>query len=247
MDSNADAHYGQNDPFGEDFFLPPHPEELRARAQQVRQDNQDAIRHYVELVLWGMLDRPDLVRLLVAVFWLWEDIETEWLAEACYMSVRDTIEVAEAKSPIAFNCLDCGVELPIGGRQHLIDRLRSYKAFHKGETQGAPRALLCAGCIKRRDQNDKRQRNVNQKRYRAILRDYRNGSYAERRMKKEWEMLKKEVHSRDDYRCRMCNRKDLHLHLHHRTYVGYAQERLEDLITLCEGCHFLFHAHSEVS
>jgi hypothetical protein len=76
VDSNPEAPYGQNNPFGENFFLVPHPDELQARAQQVRQDNQDAVRHYVELVLWGMIDRPDLVRLLVAVLWLWEDTET---------------------------------------------------------------------------------------------------------------------------------------------------------------------------
>jgi 5-methylcytosine-specific restriction endonuclease McrA len=157
------------------------------------------------------------------------------------MSVRDTIETAEAESPIAFNCLDCGVELPIVGRQHLINRLRSYKAFHKGETQGIPRALLCAGCLKRRDKDDKRQRRLDQRRYRLIINDHRKGSYEERRMKEEWGMLKKEVHSRDSHRCRICNREDLPLHLHHRTYVGYAQEMLEDLITLCEECHFLFH------
>jgi 5-methylcytosine-specific restriction endonuclease McrA len=240
--------YGQNDPFGEDFFLVPYPEELQARAQQIRQDNQDASQHYVELVLGGMSDRPDLVKILVALLWLWEDIETEWLAEACAMSVRNICEVAEAESPIAFNCLDCGVELPPGDRQQLINRLRSYKAFLKGGNQCTPpRVLLCAGCIKRRDKDDERQRNVDQKRYRAMLRDYRMGSYEGRRTKEEWEILKKQVHSRDGYRCRICNRNDSPLHLHHRTYRTYAEERLEDVITLCADCHGLFHAYSRVS
>ena len=163
------------------------------------------------------------------------------------MSVRDTIEVAEAESPVAFNCLDCGVELPIVGRQHQIDRLRSHKAFIKGETQGIPRALLCAGCLKRRHKDEKRQRTVDEKRSRAIFRDHRNGSYGERRTTKEWELLKKAVHSRDGYRCRMCNRDDLPLHVHHRTYNNYAEEPLEDLITLCADCHGLFHSYSKVS
>jgi hypothetical protein len=64
LNSNPNGPFGQNDPFGEDPFLPPHPEELRARAQQVQHDNQDAIRHYVELLAWGMLDRPDLERVM---------------------------------------------------------------------------------------------------------------------------------------------------------------------------------------
>jgi hypothetical protein len=53
-------------------------------------------------------------------------------------------EVAEAESPVAFNCLDCGVELPIIDRQHLIDRLRSYTALQEGKNQGTPRARCSA-------------------------------------------------------------------------------------------------------
>jgi hypothetical protein len=145
LDDTQNWPNGQNDPFGEDPVLPLHPEELRARAQQVRQNNQDAIRHYVELLAWGMLDRPDLRKILIALLYLWEDMETEWLAEACYMSVRNTCELAEAESPVAFNCLDCGRELPLIGRQHLIDQLRSYKAVHKGEKQGPPEHCSAQG------------------------------------------------------------------------------------------------------
>jgi 5-methylcytosine-specific restriction endonuclease McrA len=247
MDNNLGLPDGQNGPFGEEFFLVPYPEELRARAQQIRQDNQDAIQHYVELMLWGMSDRPDLVKTLVALLWLWEDIETEWLAEACYMSVRNICELAEAEVPIAFNCLDCGVELPISDRQHLIDQHRSYKTLRKVENQSNPRALLCVGCAKRRDEDEKKQRTLDQHRYRAIFAEYRKRPYPERRRTREWQILKKQVFRRDGYRCRMCNRNDLPLHPHHRTYETYAEESLEDLITLCAGCHGLFHSYSEVS
>jgi 5-methylcytosine-specific restriction endonuclease McrA len=244
---SSDAPNWQNDPFGEDFFLIPYPEELRVRAQQLRQDNQDAVHLYVELVLWGMRDRPDLVRVMIALLWLWEDIVTEWLAEACDTSIRNICEIAEAESPLTFNCLDCGVELPTEDRQHVIDLYRSYKTFHKGQNQGTPRALLCVGCTRRRDKDDTQQRTLDQRRYRAIIRNVRKGSYGERRTSDEWRILKKQVHSRDDYRCRMCNRDDLPLHVHHRTYKTYAEERLADLITLCAKCHGLFHSLSEVS
>jgi 5-methylcytosine-specific restriction endonuclease McrA len=247
MDTNSVTPFGQNDPFGEDFFLPPHPEELRVWAKNAHQDNQDAIHLYVDLLVWGMLDNPDQLKLLIALLYLWEEVETEWLAEAGSMSVRDTCEVAEAESPVAFNCVDCKRELPILDRQHQIERLRSHKTYHRGETQGIPRELLCARCIKRRGKDEERQRELDQRRYRAIIRDHRKGSYGARRMKKEWEMLKKEVHSRDGYRCRMCNRDDLPLHVHHRTYNKYAEEPLEDLITLCADCHGVFHSYSKVS
>ena len=148
---------------------------------------------------------------------------------------------------MTFNCLDCGRKLPIDDRQHVIEQYCSYKTFHKGQNQGTPRALLCAGCTKRKVEDENRQRIVDQERYRSIIRDHRKGSYGERRMKEEWGILKKQVHSRDGYRCRMCNRNDLPLHVHHRTYETYAEEKLEDLITLCAKCHGLSHSLSEVS
>ena len=71
--------------------------------------------------------------------------------------------------------------------------------------------------------------------------------YAERRQTKEWAILKKRIHHRDRYRCRLCGRDDVELHVHHCTYANYAQERLEDLITLCSECHHDFHFKSEAS
>ena len=245
--TNPDLVYGKDDPFEENFFLIPYPEELRARAQQVRQDNQDYIQHYVELVVWSLRDQPDLVRVVVALFWLWEDIETTWLAEACDTSVRNICEVAEGESPVTFNCLDCSTELPAISRQHQIDRLRNLKALHKGEIQGTPRLLLCPRCAKRKEEDDKRQQKLDQRRSRAMLRAYRQGSYEGRRASDEWDILKKEIHARDGHSCRVCNRNDLPLHLHHRTYVRYAEESLEDVITLCADCHGLFHEHRRVS
>jgi 5-methylcytosine-specific restriction endonuclease McrA len=45
----------------------------------------------------------------------------------------------------------------------------------------------------------------------------------------------------------MCGRDGVELHVHHCTYENYAQERLEDLITLCSECHNDFHFRSEAS
>jgi 5-methylcytosine-specific restriction endonuclease McrA len=56
-----------------------------------------------------------------------------------------------------------------------------------------------------------------------------------------------QIHRRDGYRCRFCNRNNGPLHVHHRTYATYAEERLEDLLTLCRGCHEYFHRLSEAS
>ena len=41
--------------------------------------------------------------------------------------------------------------------------------------------------------------------------------------------------------CFICGKKNLPLHLHHRTYKRLGKEKLNDLILLCENCHHLLH------
>ncbi len=84
-------------------------------------------------------------------------------------------------------------------------------------------------------------------RLQALLAEYRKAPYAERRRSKEWTVLRSYVFRRDGYRCKLCGRSDLPLHLHHNTYANYAAERLEDLITLCEVCHERHHRLEDAS
>jgi len=43
-----------------------------------------------------------------------------------------------------------------------------------------------------------------------------------------------------DHRCQLCNRT-LDLHVHHRTYERFGNERPADLTVLCGACHNAFH------
>src|SRR3712207_3559559 len=109
LDGNSAAWGAQNDPFGEDFFLGPPEEEIRARAEQVLRDNRDALRHLVEVVIWGALDQPDQLKVLMTLLWHWKDVEPKWVAEAAFMSVSDVRDIAEAQPAMNFPCLGCGV------------------------------------------------------------------------------------------------------------------------------------------
>lgn len=42
-------------------------------------------------------------------------------------------------------------------------------------------------------------------------------------------------------KCQLCNRGDITLHVHHRTYENIYKEKLADLIVLCENCHKMYH------
>ena len=250
-DGNSTAWGAQNDPFGDDFFLVPPEQELRARAVQMRQDNRDALRHHIELLVWGVQANTDLLGVFVSVLMHWKEIDPTWVADAACMSVGDVSRLAESEAMMDFNCLDCRVELPTVSRRQRIRMNNSLEALcGRGPEDHHLRDLLCKPCTKQRDDHDEAQRLLDDLRQRALLDEYRKRPYAERRESKEWAILKNQVLRRDRYRCRLCGEGDVVLHVHHATYKNYAAERLEDLITLCSVCHDRFHfgsAESEAS
>jgi hypothetical protein len=245
-DGEAGA-WGDPNSFGEDFYLVPHDEEIRVRIEQVAEDNQDALRHFVELAIWEALENPDLLRVLLSLLWLWEAVEPSWLAEASFRSVGDVRDLVESQPVMNFNCLYCKVELKPMNWQHRQRMYRSQKAYHRNVGDDAPTDLLCKTCIAQKADHAGDQRRLDELRQQALLAEYRERPYVERRRTKEWAILKRQVHRRDGYRCRLCNRDDVELHVHHRTYENYAQEKLEDLITLCKECHHDSHFKSEAS
>jgi 5-methylcytosine-specific restriction endonuclease McrA len=244
---NPDFWGDQNDPFGEDFFLLP-SEEIRARAEQILGHNQDALRHYVELAIWYAQDNPDLVKVLLSLLWLWEAVDPQWLAEASFMSVSDVRNLTESQPVMTFNCLDCGTELADKGRLQQIRMQHSTEQYCGDKANDAPPVtLLCSRCHQQIKYHEEQQAHLDRKRYQALLEEYRARPYADRRQTQEWKVLKRQIHRRDGYRCRLCGRDGAQLHVHHRTYATYAEERLEDLITLCRSCHEHFHFLSEAS
>jgi 5-methylcytosine-specific restriction endonuclease McrA len=248
-EDNADHRRYQSDPFGEDFNLVPHDEVINERVEQVAEHNRDALRHFVELAIWRAMDLDDRdhLKVLLSLLWLWDDIDPRWLAEASFMNVGDVRDLVESQAMITFNCLYCSVELKPMNVQHYRRMHRSQEAYRKDQGDDPPTDLLCKTCIAQRADHTEDQRRLDDLRQQALLADYRGRPYAERRQTKEWAILKRQVHRRDGYRCRLCGRDGVELHVHHRTYETYAEERLEDLVTLCRTCHEHFHFLSEAS
>jgi hypothetical protein len=238
----------QNDPFGEDFFLLPSEEEIRARAEQILGDNRDYLRFYIEQAIWYALDNPDLVKVLLSLLWHWETIDPKWLAEASFMTVSDVRNLTESQPVMTFNCLDCSTELADKSRLQEIGMQHSLEVYCGDKTKNAPPVnLLCGSCHQQRKDHAEQQADLDRRRYQALLEEHRERPYEDRRQTQEWKVLKKQIHRRDGYRCRLCGRDGAQLHVHHRTYATYAEERLEDLITLCRSCHEHFHFLSEAS
>ncbi len=250
MDGNSFADDWQNYLFGEDVFLPPYPEEVKERARIVREHNQNAIRHFVEALAWETFDHTELRRWLIPIFWRLEDVDPRWIAEAFGLNLRDVCTVVEGNSITSFNCLYCGRELRAEDKNHEALMSNSLKAVAcEGVAADSEYVtyLLCRDCNSDRAADEERQRLLDEERLQALIKEYRKNPYGERRQSEEWSVLKRRIHHRDGYRCRLCGRDDLTLHLHHCSYDNYAQEKLADLITLCEDCHRGFHLLSNVS
>ena len=250
FDGNASNPERQNDPFGGEEELLPYEEVLKATGKEQWQSNRDALRHIFEEVAWETFDQPELRRFVIWLVWYGcPYIDPSWIAEAFCMTVRNVCEVAESEAPFGFPCLQCGVERLDRSRKAWFTMQESLRAYWDGEEADPPRALLCRACIKLREERETQQRQLDQKRYSAIIRDHRQIPYEDRRATGEWDIIRRQVLLRDGYRCRVCNRhkSEVPLHVHHRTYKRYAQESLEDLITLCARCHGLFHQFGQVS
>jgi ssDNA-binding Zn-finger/Zn-ribbon topoisomerase 1 len=56
-----------------------------------------------------------------------------------------------------------------------------------------------------------------------------------------WEDKRIDALNYAEYKCQICYRNDIPLHVHHRTYERFKQERISDLVVLCRDCHAKFH------
>ncbi len=79
---------------------------------------------------------------------------------------------------------------------------------------------------------------VNFKRLR--MREKAISSYNEYLQSSIWDEKREDVLLRDDYTCQSCGDTQ-GLHVHHITYKRLGNERMEDLITLCDRCHEFEH------
>jgi hypothetical protein len=64
-------------------------------------------------------------------------------------------------------------------------------------------------------------------------------SYAEKLRDPRWQRRRLEIFQRDDWKCQLCSRTDLELHLHHlhRTTQDPWDEPDLHLLTVCQLCH----------
>lgn len=79
-----------------------------------------------------------------------------------------------------------------------------------------------------------------------ILEDYyhlifmKNRDYKNYLKTNHWKEKRKKVLKGAKFKCQLCSNTN-NLHVHHNTYKNIGNEKKEDLIVLCDGCHKKFH------
>jgi 5-methylcytosine-specific restriction endonuclease McrA len=68
--------------------------------------------------------------------------------------------------------------------------------------------------------------------------------YADYLDSEHWKARSNLARERDGRQCRDCGSKQ-NLNVHHLTYDRLGEERLDDLITLCRGCHLARHPQAK--
>jgi len=245
--TNPDSVYGKNNPF-EDEFLTPSSDVMRERAEWVREHNEEIVRHMVERMLWetwddAMYDPQLQTEIVIPYLYLQEDVKLSWIAETCFLDVRQVCEIVEANLKLTYHCLYCGEGLRIKNRQHLFRLRASLEAYCAGDVEESIAVLLCAApCAEERARDEadqKRLQDVHRKAQHAAIRAV---DYGDRRQTDAWNrQIRAIVLARAGYKCTDCGRSDRILDVHHNTYRNYGQEKLEDLTVLCRPCHTEWH------
>ena len=74
----------------------------------------------------------------------------------------------------------------------------------------------------------------------AFVKDYKQ-NYKQYLETEHWKSIRESKLKETGYKCQLCSKTDIKLHVHHNTYERIGDEDMNDLIVLCESCHKKFH------
>lgn len=96
---------------------------------------------------------------------------------------------------------------------------------------------------KRKKERERKQERLNQNRQ---TNNMKQTEYSELLKHPKWQKKRLEILEKDKFKCQLCKDEETTLHVHHKKYKPNLKPweyDSEDLITLCEDCHFIIGEH----
>jgi hypothetical protein len=121
--------------------------------------------------------------------------------------------------------------------QEIETRVTKAKRVRKAKTQKAERDKAMVNHLDKKKTLEERD---------ARIKELRAMPYVEYLQTSEWKNKRLKTLKRSGYHCQLCNKSDVMLNVHHRTYERLGCERIGDLITLCHDCHEKFHKNGKL-
>lgn len=188
--------------------------------------------------------RPHTDSPVSVAYWQTElSVETLIRRYAPSASVAHFYKVAGPAS-IGLRCADCGEERVATSRSDAVVALTTSSPHI--DRWGRDRRYRCRPCERVKQVQKLREDGDRRKAEAARVEELRWMPYREYLGTDDWSERRKSVIRRAGFRCQVCASEG-RLHVHHRTYVNRGNERPEDMIALCAGCHELFHKHGKLA
>lgn len=203
------------------------------------------IQHEAQRLIENAPTQDETTELATEIYWFLEFVPSSIVYAA--MGSRQN-QILKHIYPASLNvkCKDCGVafDVTLTSRTKLNTLRRAYR---NGDKYDQARCPTCEEIEARKsaDRTIHWQREE-EKRLAEILR-LRTMPYKEYLQTEHWRNLRGQMLKRAKFHCQLCNRGDISLHVHHRTYERRGNEQLSDLIVLCATCHETFHTNGAIT
>jgi hypothetical protein len=223
------------------FRLPLEKAQLEA-AKAIAADNKGAQWAAGQGLFLLAGDSVGLREALGCFLWELEGIPTATIEAMTGYSGRELKEMHAADPISLFECLDCNAPIVPNDRPHFMRLNRELRLICKSRLgDEVVDELLCDGCAGVRRELLKEERRLRRISWQARLDEIKRMPHANYLQTREWKARKYQTLSRAEYRCQVCGCRDARLDVHHNTYERYGDEKICDLVVLCERCHGLFH------
>lgn len=204
---------------------------LEERIREIKRHKQQRIEEYGERI-------TELARHVPNHY------AAKWAA-ALYWNEWEGVKVPAKILATLLNCKTGSVWMHVPKVTEVTTCRRCQKEFHaQRSSRSNPYVIsyLCEECASAAEIEMSQARQAEQERITAL----RAMPYRDYLQTEHWKALRQQMLKRARYRCQLCNRGDVSLHVHHRTYENRGDERYSDLIVLCADCHQTFHERMEL-